>query len=124
MYSLAEFYIKKKLILMTQTRLNKDFIIAFIDSHIVNYPTPINLNYMWSFGSTAGLCLVIQILTGVFLGMHYSPYIDLAFSSVEHIMSDINNGWLIPYIDANDANGAYMFVIVIIIYVILRVIES
>jgi ubiquinol-cytochrome c reductase cytochrome b subunit len=51
---------------MTQTRLNKDFLIAFVDSHIINYPTPVNLNYMWSFGSTAGLCLVIQILTGIF----------------------------------------------------------
>lgn len=95
---------------MTQTRLNKDFIISFIDSHIINYPTPVNLNYMWSFGSTAGLCLVIQILTGIFLAMHYSPHIDLAFSSVEHIMSDVNNGWLIRYLHAN---GASMFFIVV-----------
>ena len=95
---------------MTQTRFNKDFIISFIDSHIINYPTPVNLNYMWSFGSTAGLCLVIQILTGIFLAMHYSPHIDLAFSSVEHIMSDVNNGWLIRYLHAN---GASMFFIVV-----------
>jgi ubiquinol-cytochrome c reductase cytochrome b subunit len=73
---------------MLQIRWNKDFLLSFIDSHIINYPTPINLNYMWSFGSTAGLCLVIQILSGIFLAMHYSPHIDLAFSSVEHIMSD------------------------------------
>jgi ubiquinol-cytochrome c reductase cytochrome b subunit len=65
---------------------------------------------MWSFGSTAGLCLVIQILTGIFLAMHYSPHIDLAFDSVEHIMRDVNNGWLIRYIHAN---GASMFFIVV-----------
>jgi ubiquinol-cytochrome c reductase cytochrome b subunit len=64
---------------------------------------------MWSFGSTAGLCLVIQIITGIFLAMHYTPHIDYAFSSVEHIMRDVNNGWLIRYLHAN---GASMFFIV------------
>jgi quinol-cytochrome oxidoreductase complex cytochrome b subunit len=95
---------------MTQTRFNKDFVVAFVDSHIIDYPSPVNLNYMWSFGSTAGLCLVIQILTGIFLAMHYSPHIDLAFISVEHIMRDVNNGWLIRYLHAN---GASMFFVVI-----------
>jgi ubiquinol-cytochrome c reductase cytochrome b subunit len=95
---------------MTKVRLNKDFIISFVDSHIISYPTPVNLSYMWSFGSTAGLCLVIQILTGIFLAMHYTPHIDLAFSSVENIMSNINNGWLIRYLHAN---GASMFFIVV-----------
>jgi ubiquinol-cytochrome c reductase cytochrome b subunit len=95
---------------MKTFRWNKNSFFSFIDSHIINYPTPINLNYMWSFGSTAGLCLVIQILTGIFLAMHYSPHIDLAFDSVEHIMRDVNNGWLIRYIHAN---GASMFFIVV-----------
>jgi len=95
---------------MSKIRWNKNSLIAFVDSHIIDYPTPINLNYMWSFGSTAGLCLVIQILTGIFLAMHYSPHIDLAFNSVEHIMSDVNNGWLIRYLHAN---GASMFFIVV-----------
>ena len=95
---------------MLKERLNKESLIAIIDSHIINYPTPINLNYMWSFGSTAGICLVIQIITGIFLAMHYCPDIFLAFSSVEHIMRDVNNGWLIRYIHAN---GASMFFIVI-----------
>jgi quinol-cytochrome oxidoreductase complex cytochrome b subunit len=95
---------------MFNTRWNKDFILSFVDSHIIDYPTPVNLNYMWSFGSTAGLCLVIQIITGIFLAMHYTPHIDLAFSSVEHIMSDVNNGWLIRYLHAN---GASMFFIVV-----------
>lgn len=93
-----------------RVRWNKDHLLSFIDSHIISYPTPINLNYMWSFGSAAGICLVIQIITGIFLAMHYTPHVDLAFSSVEHIMRDVNNGWLIRYIHAN---GASMFFIVV-----------
>ena len=95
---------------MLNTRWNKNDLLSFIDSHIVDYPTPINLNYMWSFGSTAGICLVIQIITGIFLAMHYTPHIVYAFSSVEHIMRDVNNGWLIRYLHAN---GASMFFIVV-----------
>lgn len=95
---------------MSQQRWNKDALLSFIDSHIIDYPTPINLNYLWSFGSTAGICLVIQILTGIFLAMHYCPHIDLAFNSVEHIMTDVKYGWLIRYIHAN---GASMFFIVV-----------
>jgi quinol-cytochrome oxidoreductase complex cytochrome b subunit len=91
-------------------RLNKIKLFAFVDSHIISYPTPINLNYFWSFGSTAGICLVIQIITGIFLAMHYTPHINLAFESVEHIMTDVNNGWLLRYIHAN---GASMFFIVV-----------
>jgi len=95
---------------MLNNRWNKDPILAFADSHIIDYPTPLNLNYMWSFGSTAGICLVIQIITGIFLAMHYTPHIVYAFSSVEHIMRDVNNGWLIRYLHAN---GASMFFIVV-----------
>jgi len=91
-------------------RWNKGQILSFIDSHIISYPTPINLNYMWSFGSAAGFCLIIQIITGIFLAMHYTPHIDLAFNSVEHIMRDVNNGWLLRYLHAN---GASMFFIVV-----------
>jgi ubiquinol-cytochrome c reductase cytochrome b subunit len=95
---------------MLKQRWNKDAFLAFIDSHIINYPTPINLNYLWSFGSAAGLCLVIQIVTGIFLAMHYCPNIDLAFNSVEHIMTDVKYGWLLRY---THANGASMFFIVV-----------
>jgi len=95
---------------MLNSRWNKDPILSFVDSHIIDYPTPLNLNYMWSFGSTAGICLVIQIITGIFLAMHYTPHVDLAFNSVEHIMRDVNNGWLIRYLHAN---GASMFFIVV-----------
>ena len=95
---------------MLLNRWNKDPILSFLDSHIINYPTPVNLSYMWSFGASAGICLVIQIITGIFLAMHYTPHIDLAFNSVEHIMRDVNNGWLIRYLHAN---GASMFFIVV-----------
>ena len=91
-------------------RWNKNYLLGFLDSHLIHYPAPINLTYAWSFGSTAGVCLIIQILTGVFLAMHYTPHIDLAFSSVEHIMRDVNNGWFIRYAHAN---GASMFFIVV-----------
>lgn len=91
-------------------RLSRQFIISFLDNHLIHYPTPINLTYAWSFGSSAGICLIIQMLSGIFLAMHYTPHIDLAFSSVEHIMRDVNHGWLIRYIHAN---GASMFFIVV-----------
>ena len=90
-------------------RWNNNYVLSFIDNHIIHYPSPINLSYAWSFGSSAGICLGIQIFSGIFLAMHYTPHIDLAFSSVEHIMRDVNNGWLIRYIHAN---GASMFFIV------------
>jgi len=91
-------------------RWNKNRFLGILNSHLVDYPTPINVNYFWSFGSTAGFCLVIQLLTGIFLAMHYTPHIDYAFNSVEHIMRDVNNGWLIRYLHAN---GASMFFIVV-----------
>jgi ubiquinol-cytochrome c reductase cytochrome b subunit len=91
-------------------RWNKDYILSVVDGHIIDYPAPINLSYAWSFGALAGICLGIQIVTGIFLAMHYTPHIDLAFSSVEHIMRDVNSGWLIRYMHAN---GASMFFIVV-----------
>ena len=91
-------------------RWNTNYLAAFLDNHIIHYPTPTNITYAWSFGASAGICLIIQILSGIFLAMHYTPHIDLAFSSVEHIMRDVNNGWLIRYLHAN---GASMFFIVV-----------
>jgi quinol-cytochrome oxidoreductase complex cytochrome b subunit len=92
------------------SRWNKDQILAFLGSHIIDYPTPINLNYLWSFGSAAGIALVIQIITGIFLAMHYTPNVELAFKSVEHIMRDVQGGWLLRYFHAN---GASIFFIVV-----------
>ena len=78
------------------------------------HPTPRNLNYFWNFGSLAGLCLVVQILTGLFLAMHYAASTELAFDSVERIMRDVNYGWLIRYMHAV---GASMFFIVVFIHI-------
>jgi ubiquinol-cytochrome c reductase cytochrome b/c1 subunit len=77
------------------------------------YPAPINLTYFWNFGIYALICLVIQILTGILLAMHYTPDINLAFISVEHIMRDVSLGWLLRYVHAN---GASMFFIVVYIH--------
>jgi len=93
-------------------RWNKDSSFSFIASHIIDYPTPININYLWSFGAAAGICLAIQILTGVFLAMHYTPNIEFAFNSVEHIMRDVTGGWLIRYIHANGASFFFLAVYV------------
>lgn len=86
------------------------FVPTIIKEHLIDYPTPINIHYFWSFGSLAGLFLVIQILTGIFLAMHYTPHVLYAFLSVEHIMRDVNYGWLLRYIHAN---GASFFFIVV-----------
>lgn len=77
---------------------------------IIVYMGPINLNYFWNFGSLAFLCLVIQVVSGIFLAMHYTPHVDLAFLSVEHIMRDVQYGWFIRYIHANGAS-AFFFVV-------------
>lgn len=89
-------------------------LINIINHHLIEYPTPLNINYFWNFGSIAGIFLVVQIITGVFLAMHYTSHIDLAFLSVEHIMRDVNNGWLIRYLHAN---GASLFFAVVYIHI-------
>jgi len=91
----------------------KNSLLAAVNNHIIDYPTPININYYYGFGSLSGLMLTVQILTGIFLAMHYTPHVDLAFNSVEHIMRDVNYGWLIRYIHAN---GASFFFIVVYIH--------
>ncbi|SET51146.1 cytochrome b [Oceanicella actignis] len=73
-------------------------------------PTPKNLNWMWIWGIVLAFCLVLQIATGVALVMHYTPHVDLAFASVEHIMRDVNGGWLLRYAHAN---GASLFFIAV-----------
>ena len=85
-------------------RLLKKPIITVLNEHLIDYPTPTTINYMWSFGFLSAMCLVIQIVSGILLAMHYCPHIDLAFFSIEHIMRDVNNGWLIRYTHANGAS--------------------
>ena len=90
-------------------------IFSFVDHHLgTGYPAPKNLNYWYNFGSLAGIVLVMQIVTGIVLAMHYTPHADLAFNSVEHIMRDVNYGWLMRYMHAN---GASMFFIVVYIHI-------
>lgn len=78
------------------------------------YPTPRNLNYMWNFGSLAGFFLVVQIVTGIILAMHYAANAAIAFDSVEHIMRDVNSGWMFRYAHAN---GASFFFIAIYLHI-------
>ena len=78
------------------------------------YPVPRNLNYFWNFGFLAGICLVLQIVTGVVLAMHYAPDQQIAFDSTEHIMRDVNWGWLMRYMHAN---GASAFFVVIYVHI-------
>ena len=80
--------------------------------HLGEYRTPKNLSYMWNFGSIAGIALVIQIVTGIFLAMHYSPNAGTAFGSVEYIMRNVHYGWLLRYIHAVGASMFFMAVYV------------
>jgi len=85
-------------------------ILGLLNSYMVDSPQPANISYMWNFGSLLGMCLVIQILTGAFLAMHYCPSVDMAFISVEHIMRDVNYGWAVRYTHANTASFFFIFV--------------
>ena len=85
-------------------------ILGLANSYMIDSPQPASLSYMWNFGSLLGVCLVIQIITGITLAMHYTPNIDLAFIRVEHIMRDVHYGWLIRYLHANVASFFFIFV--------------
>nr|Q94UZ9.1 RecName: Full=Cytochrome b; AltName: Full=Complex III subunit 3; AltName: Full=Complex III subunit III; AltName: Full=Cytochrome b-c1 complex subunit 3; AltName: Full=Ubiquinol-cytochrome-c reductase complex cytochrome b subunit [Microtus guatemalensis]AAK96253.1 cytochrome b [Microtus guatemalensis] len=89
-------------------------LIKIINHSFIDLPAPSNISSWWNFGSLLGLCLIIQILTGLFLAMHYTPDTTTAFSSVTHICRDVNNGWLIRYMHAN---GASMFFICLFLHV-------
>nr|YP_010950513.1 cytochrome b [Bathyraja interrupta]WMI36469.1 cytochrome b [Bathyraja interrupta] len=89
-------------------------LIKIINNLIIDLPAPVNISIWWNYGSLLGLCLVIQILTGLFLAMHYTADISSAFSSVVHICRDVNYGWLIRNIHAN---GASIFFICIYVHI-------
>jgi quinol-cytochrome oxidoreductase complex cytochrome b subunit len=86
---------------------------GLVHSSFIAYPTPRNLNYFWTFGAILSFMLVAQIITGIVLAMHYTPHVDHAFQSVEHIMRDVNWGWFMRY---SPANGASMFFIAVYIH--------
>src|ERR1044071_6257369 len=88
-------------------------IIRWSKEHLMDYPTPKNLNYWWTFGGILAVMLVIQIVTGIVLAMHYTPHVSLAFDSVEHIKRDVNGGRIIQ---AVHAVGASMFFFAVYIH--------
>ena len=85
-----------------------------LSAHFREYPTPKNLNYWWTFGAILTFCLVAQIATGIVLAMHYVAHADLAFDSIEHIMRDVNYGWLLRYLHSN---GSSMFFLAVYIHI-------
>ncbi len=94
---------KNKIVAWIEYRLP---VIGVLDDALVSYKAPKNLNYAWNFGSLSGIGLMIQIITGIILAMHYTPHAKMAFDSTEHIMRDVNYGWLWRYVHAT---GASMF---------------
>jgi ubiquinol-cytochrome c reductase cytochrome b/c1 subunit len=90
-------------------------IMGLMHSSFVAYPVPRNLNYWWTFGAILSFMLVAQIVTGIILVMHYTPHVDYAFNSIEHIMRDVNWGWMIRYAHAN---GASMFFVAVYIHML------
>src|SRR5436853_3558541 len=88
-------------------------IASLVHSSFVAYPTPRNLNYWWTFGGILAFMLAVQFITGIVLAMHYTPHVDHAFNSVEHIMRDVNYGWLLRYLHSN---GASLFFLAVYIH--------
>ena len=84
--------------------------LKLVNAYIIDHSQPTNISYLWNFGSLLALCLGIQIITGVTLAMHYNPSIAEAFNSVEHIMRDVNNGWLVRYLHSNTASAFFFLV--------------
>jgi ubiquinol-cytochrome c reductase cytochrome b/c1 subunit len=89
-------------------------IMDYVKGPMLDFPTPKNLTYFWAFGGILAVMLVVQLISGIVLAMHYTPHVDMAFDSVEKIMRDVNYGWLIRYMHAN---GASMFFIAVYIHI-------
>nr|YP_010463290.1 cytochrome b [Macropes dentipes]UUJ37814.1 cytochrome b [Macropes dentipes] len=88
--------------------------IKIINASLIDLPSPSSISLWWNFGSLLGMCLMIQIITGIFLAMHYTANIEMAFNSVVHICRDVNNGWLMRN---THANGASLFFICLYLHV-------
>lgn len=85
-------------------------LLKLVNMYIIDHSQPSNISYLWNFGSLLAVCLIIQIVTGVTLAMHYNPSVAEAFNSIEHIMRDVNNGWLIRYLHSNTASAFFFLV--------------
>ena len=84
--------------------------LKLVNSYVIDASQPSNISYLWNFGSLLLVCLILQIITGVTLAMHYSPNVLEAFNSIEHIMRDVNNGWLVRYLHSNTASAFFFLV--------------
>ena len=84
--------------------------LKLVNAYLIDHSQPTNISYMWNFGSLLAICLGIQIITGVTLAMHYNPSVAEAFNSIEHIMRDVNNGWLVRYLHSNTASAFFFLV--------------
>nr|YP_009944704.1 cytochrome b [Encyrtus sasakii]QGA47463.1 cytochrome b [Encyrtus sasakii] len=89
---------------MKKSMMKNNEILNIINSSLIILPTPLNISILWNFGSLLGLCLMIQIITGLFLSFHYCPNINLAFNSIIHIMQNVNYGWMIRLMHMNGAS--------------------
>nr|YP_009501877.1 cytochrome b [Aacanthocnema dobsoni]AWU48795.1 cytochrome b [Aacanthocnema dobsoni] len=96
--------------LMFSKKMKKNPLLMSLFNSLINLPTPSNINTMWNFGSLLGLMLIIQIMSGIFLAMHFSASIMIAFESVIHICRNVNNGWLIRVIHSNGASFFFIFI--------------
>ena len=96
--------------LFTMRILKSHPLLKLVNSYLIDASQPSNISYAWNFGSLLLICLIIQIITGVTLAMHYSPNVLEAFNSIEHIMRDVNNGWLIRYLHSNTASAFFFLV--------------
>ena len=104
------FSYQPKLILFLMKLLKSHSLLSLANSYVIDSPQPSNLSYAWNFGSLLAVCLIIQIVSGVTLAMHYNPSVMEAFNSVEHIMRDVNNGWFIRYLHSNTASAFFFLV--------------
>nr|YP_009995934.1 cytochrome b [Chrysolina aeruginosa]QNQ64885.1 cytochrome b [Chrysolina aeruginosa]QUB07135.1 cytochrome b [Chrysochus chinensis] len=92
----------------------KSPITLIINKSLIDLPSPSNISYLWNFGSLLGMCLIIQITSGIFLAMHYCPNVNMAFESISHICRNINYGWIMRTLHAN---GASLFFICLYIHI-------
>jgi len=90
--------------------LKSNSLLHLVNSYVIDTSQPSNISYLWNYGSLLLICLIIQVVTGVTLAMHYSANITEAFNSIEHIMRDVNNGWLIRYLHSNTASAFFFLV--------------
>lgn len=99
---------------MTKSFRKENPVLSLVNGMFIDLPSPSNISYLWNFGSLLGFCLITQIVTGIFLAMHYCADVNLAFSSVDYITRDVNYGLVFRWLHAN---GAHMFFLCVYIHI-------